>query len=97
MGARPSASGRPKLGGSRTPNGSIAGGQRDTVSAGCSDDESIGGIAVKSRGQSIYRDHDVSIERQKRQNPRFGCAGQPLRERKGQFQPLFGVQELRLP
>jgi len=39
------------------------------VSTGRGHYESIGRIAVKSRGQAVYRDHDVSIEGQNRQNP----------------------------
>jgi hypothetical protein len=40
--------------------------------------EPIGGIAVKSRGQTVYRDYDLSIERQNRQNSRFRRVGQPV-------------------
>jgi hypothetical protein len=32
-------------------------------------------------GNAEYLDHDVSVERQNRQNSRFGRAGQPVRKR----------------
>jgi hypothetical protein len=38
------------------------------VRTGRSHDEPIDGVAVKSRGQAVNRDYDVSIERQDRQN-----------------------------
>ena len=57
----------------------------------------IGGIAVKALRQAVYGDYDFPIERQNRQNSRFGRTGQPLRKWKRKFQSPFGVQELCLP
>lgn len=58
----------PQLSNARTPNRSITRRERYTVCTGRSHYKPIGGIAVKSRGQSVYRDYDVSIEGQNRQN-----------------------------
>jgi hypothetical protein len=59
---------RPELCRARPPDRSITCRQRYAVRTGRSHDEPIGGVAVKSRGQAVNRDYDVSIEGQDRQN-----------------------------
>jgi hypothetical protein len=81
MAGEPIVSRRPQFRGARPPNRAITCGQRYTVRTGGCHYEPIGRIAAKSRGQTVYRDYDLSIKRQNRQNSRFRRAGQPVRER----------------
>jgi hypothetical protein len=63
MAGEPIVSRRPQLRGARSANRPITCGQRHTVRTGGCHYEPIGWIAVKSRGQTVYRDYDLSIER----------------------------------
>jgi hypothetical protein len=62
MAGEPIVSRRPQLRGPGPPNCAITCGQRYSVRTGGCHYEPIGGIAVKSRGQTVYRDYDLSIE-----------------------------------
>jgi hypothetical protein len=53
---------RPQLRGARPTNRTITRGQRHIVRTGRCHYEPIDWIAVKSRGQTVYRDYDLSIE-----------------------------------
>jgi hypothetical protein len=59
---KPTVSRRPQPRGTRPPNVTITCGQRYTVRTGGCHYEPIRRISMKSRGQTVYRDYDLSIE-----------------------------------
>jgi hypothetical protein len=81
----------------RTPDGGVARRERQRVGAGRGDDEPVGRIAVKTRRQSVEREHHVTIEREHGEHPFVRRPHEPLGKRHRQLEAPLRMQDLRFP